>query len=73
MFADENSYLLARCFGAFLLYVAIYNCYKLKSGSKKEQGCEYPVFHEAGEGKDVRYRCVYGFGGRIAGHRGGYD
>ena len=35
VFADDNSYLLARCFGAFLVYVAVYNIYKLKAGTKK--------------------------------------
>ena len=30
LFAGKNSYLLARIFGAFLVYVAIYNCLKFK-------------------------------------------
>ena len=30
-FAGENSYMLARVFGAFLVYVVIYNCWKLYS------------------------------------------
>lgn len=35
LFEGDNSYLLARCFGVFLVYVAIYNICKLKSTAKK--------------------------------------
>jgi uncharacterized membrane protein YfcA len=32
-FARGNSYLLARIFGTFMIYVVIYNCFKLRVGS----------------------------------------
>jgi uncharacterized membrane protein YfcA len=30
VFAGDKSYLLSRCFGGFLIYVAIYNCFKFR-------------------------------------------
>lgn len=35
MFSKDKSYLLARTFGAFLVYVAVYNTYKLIASRKK--------------------------------------
>lgn len=40
VFACENSYLLARILGGFMIYAVVYNCLKLKGAPNKHRGWE---------------------------------